>query len=284
MRALRSIHLLRDLNALTQQRGIIGRRTAYLVTAISVGHRYFHDSSSVTEQTPMYKVFASLLNQQDLVVNHDRAGYMRPTRDVPVAAAAGCEVRDRPEWETTANIHLDMNPWDWLGDGSAQAAALSALTYVDNPEHFIVENNQPCRAAGVQLQGVLNLIDNAADDGGFACVPGFWRHFDRHFAGSKRDSAPSLNFKPSDPVFAAAQRVTARAGALIVWDQRMPHGSLPNHSSRPRAAQFIKLFPRSAIECGSARERGRRAAVTAQVARVADFEMTPLARRLLMLD
>ena len=40
-----------------------------------------------------------------------------------------------------------------------------------------------------------------------------------------------------------AQRVTMRAGSMVVWDSIMPHGSAPNDSNRIRFAQFIKMFP-----------------------------------------
>lgn len=30
---------------------------------------------------------------------------------------------------------------------------------------------------------------------------------------------------------------------MVVWDQRSPHGSKGNDSSRMRCAQFIKMFP-----------------------------------------
>jgi len=42
-----------------------------------------------------------------------------------------------------------------------------------------------------------------------------------------------------DAVTPFAQRVSARAGSMIIFDSRLPHGSRPNHSDRIRAAQFI---------------------------------------------
>lgn len=38
----------------------------------------------------------------------------------------------------------------------------------------------------------------------------------------------------SDPMQEQAQRVPMKAGSLLVWDFRIPHGSKPNNSDRPR--------------------------------------------------
>ena len=39
-----------------------------------------------------------------------------------------------------------------------------------------------------------------------------------------------------------------RAGSLVIWDQRTPHGAVSNNSSRPRFAQFMKMFPAQPID------------------------------------
>jgi hypothetical protein len=30
---------------------------------------------------------------------------------------------------------------------------------------------------------------------------------------------------------------------MIVWDQRLVHGTMPNYSDRPRLVQYMRLFP-----------------------------------------
>lgn len=44
----------------------------------------------------IYKIFSLLLKYDELVVNHDRGCFYRPTKD-------------HPEWKTERNLHLDMN-------------------------------------------------------------------------------------------------------------------------------------------------------------------------------
>ena len=38
-----------------------------------------------------------------------------------------------------------------------------------------------------------------------------------------------------------------RAGSLLIWDQRVVHGSSPNHSHKFRVAQFIRAFQESSV-------------------------------------
>ena len=37
-----------------------------------------------------------------------------------------------------------------------------------------------------------------------------------------------------DPLYGQPQRVAMRAGSMVIWDQRMAHGSAPNDSCNPR--------------------------------------------------
>ena len=85
------------------------------------------------------------------------------------------------------------------------------------------------------LLGVLNLHDNRDEDGGFQCVPGFHLNFEEYFKSIKRDDeSQAYNFKPRDIPYKQAVRISMRAGSMVVWDQRMAHGSKPNASSRFR--------------------------------------------------
>ena len=34
-----------------------------------------------------------------------------------------------------------------------------------------------------------------------------------------------------------------RAGSLLIWDSRLPHGNYPNESSQFRMVQYITFFP-----------------------------------------
>ena len=42
-----------------------------------------------------------MLGTEDLIVNHDRYGMFRPAKE-------------HPERATMTNLHLDMNPWNYI--------------------------------------------------------------------------------------------------------------------------------------------------------------------------
>jgi len=180
----------------------------------------------------VFKVFSELLKTKDLMTNIDRCCFFRPTLI-------------NKSWATRDNVHLDMNPFNWMGNGERQREELDSLTYARIAE-FIVENNQPSQHDGLQLQAVLNLLDNKIEDGGFVIIPGFQHEFIEYFKTQKPNyDPPSLNF---DKKFhKLAKRISMRKGSMVIWDQRIPHGSFGNTSNNPRMAQFLKLFPTSTV-------------------------------------
>jgi len=96
----------------------------------------------------------------------------------------------------------------------------------------------------------LNLVDNKEEDGGFQCVAGFLHHFKDYFLSPSINpfyGRPSFSWPPHNILFDKGTRITMRPGSLIVWDQRLPHGSLPNRSENIRAAQFLKMFPSKTV-------------------------------------
>jgi hypothetical protein len=92
------------------------------------------------------------------------------------------------------------------------------------------------------LQGVLALTDTAADQGGFRCIPSLWN--DRYAWPSKPIIAPNGE---EDWLAITNSReivyVEAKAGDLIVWDSRLPHGNSKNLSATPRVAFYILMGP-----------------------------------------
>jgi len=196
----------------------------------------------------VHAAFARLLGEEDLLCNHDRVCLQRPTR-----GEHGSE-----GYSTNSNLHLDMNPWHYMSEASSARQALDGLRYRSTRD-FFAENNAVFAGDGLQLQGVLNLHDNFEEDGGFWCVPGFARAFEEVFGALPmprgQAEAPSLSFDPrrseGGEVFGLlrrlAMRVPMRAGSMVVWDQRTPHGACRNSSARPRLAQFLKLFPRRLV-------------------------------------
>jgi len=195
----------------------------------------------------LYQVCSSLLDQKELLVNHDRYGLFRPTRDVVIDGTK----TNQPNWETDRNLHLDMNPWRFIEHKTPEVSdsILNALTYRGLSD-FIEENNEIGVAVEnkVHIQALINLADNKEEDGGFQIVPGF-----RHHLAEWTTRTPLLKAKfgirrtfiviPTvNPVHKLSIRVTARAGSAIIWDQRTAHGSQPNKSNNPRYAQFLRLF------------------------------------------
>lgn len=74
-----------------------------------------------------------------------------------------------------------------------------------------------------------------------------------------------------------------KKGSMVVWDQRMAHGSLPNRSSHFRAAQFIKLFPKSSVD--PLRARARAIVLRDQIKKVGfEHEVTELGKVIFGLD
>jgi ectoine hydroxylase-related dioxygenase (phytanoyl-CoA dioxygenase family) len=90
------------------------------------------------------------------------------------------------------------------------------------------------------IQGLVYLTDTAADQGAFTCVPTFHRRIDewlaRHPSEAERDgNAPDL--------VPDARPVPGQAGDLVLWDQRLPHGSSPNRASFPRIVLYLTMAP-----------------------------------------
>ncbi|EGG16834.1 hypothetical protein DFA_07812 [Cavenderia fasciculata] len=223
----------------------------------------------------IFNVFATVLGNQDLMTNHDRCCFFRPTETDSTSA----DKIGKKEWSTKDNVHLDMNPFNWMmTDGSVVRAELDRLRY-DKISEFIVENNQPSHLDGTQLQGVINLLDNHLEDGGYCVVPGFLHCFEEYFKTKTPNyTQPSTNFSSKDPVFKYARRIPMRKGSVVVWDQRMPHGSLSNHSSNPRSAQFIKMFPTTTVS--QDRYKSRAIVLSKIINSIDDFPSTPLSNQL----
>ncbi|XP_065197955.1 uncharacterized protein LOC135829475 [Sycon ciliatum] len=60
-----------------------------------------------------------------------------------------------------------------------------------------------------------------------------------------------------DPMYKQPQRVPMRAGSLLIWDQRVAHGSRPNNSTRARYVQFVKMFQSINLRSERAKNRGQ---------------------------
>ena len=161
----------------------------------------------------------------------------------------GCEAaaEDMPSWKTKSRwLHWDLSPFHW--------AAGTMPPYAFTPYTWISENNGTPREprARAKVQGLLNLVDARAEDGGFLCVPGFHAHLTEWVAlpqnrACKESAAAGafdyLEVPPGDPMHGWAQPVPMRAGSLLVWNSELPHCNFHNDSERFRMVQYVKCFP-----------------------------------------
>ena len=227
----------------------------------------------------------------------------RRTGDEP-ADAGGTDdafcLRDKPEWRTRPNVHLDLHPWNFAAPGDVLPTEDLAF---DTLRDFSRETNAVSSATGPHCQGVVALLDNRAEDGGTVLVPGFHAAFARWvdalgdpawYAAAHEDwranrlvwrgaGAGSFKFGSNDGVHRLKARVSMREGSFLIWDQRVAHGSAPNASDRPRMAQFVKGFRRSGA--GAARLARRAARIRVELARAGTAgEVSALGRRVFGLD
>lgn len=193
----------------------------------------------------VYRAFASVIGTTDLRVNHDRWAIYRPT----------CIVGK--QYATPDNIHLDINPWRFIQNDPKIWATVDALDY-SSLRDFVVENNHvTISSRGKQVQGIINLADNYENDGGLVVVAGFHRLFEEWVNTLGQMNDPECRFKIADydVLQKFATRVTCRAGSLVIWDQRLVHGSKSNNSEQFRGVQFIKMFDGSRIPPKRAKAR-----------------------------
>jgi hypothetical protein len=102
--------------------------------------------------------------------------------------------------------------------------------------HWDVSLTQPIPFG---TQGILYLTDTPPEQGAFTCVPGFHRRIEAWLRGLPPEVDPRvLNLHAL-----GSQPIAGRAGDLIIWDQRLPHGSRPNRGQRPRIVQYINMYP-----------------------------------------
>lgn len=201
------------------------------------------------QKRSVVELFEALYEGRGVVARHDRVSVFRP-------AAVN------PRWKSKVSLHLDMDVMQYH-DSAAMERDREALEYRDVAD-LIKENNQPMASEPfLALQSGVVLTDNRLEDGGFHCIPGFQSVFNAFLhtphAELCRRWRP-CQFHEAHPFRAAAQRIPAKEGCMIIWDQRLPHGSAPNESRRFRIAHFQSYAPK---ECYSDRRRQRRAMLVA---------------------
>ena len=131
----------------------------------------------------------------------------------------------------------------------------------DDTSGFISEGHVYAKSEGLHLQGMINIINNTEDDGGFVCVPKF--NFDQWYDYKKKTDYDNMikdtgkySFVESDMKYIyEMKRITAKAGSLIIWNRTMAHTGKPNNSSRPRLGIPISWSPKTSIPNDKRKER-----------------------------
>jgi len=110
-----------------------------------------------------------------------------------------------------------------------------------NPDGFIhwdVDTSLDPLPVGVQ--GVLSLLPQDKETGGFQCVPHLFEHFDDWVETQPADRNP----KHPDLTGLEVVNVDLEPGDLLVFNSLLAHGVRPNHSGdRFRMAQYISMQP-----------------------------------------
>eukprot|EP01046_Picozoa_sp_COSAG06_P015786 COSAG06_NODE_1023_length_11042_cov_2.398337_1_plen_2013_part_00 len=202
-------------------------------------------------------------------VSHDRWCLYPP--------ALGADGESRPNRQTNnPGAHLDICPWEYLRRDDRRYDAetdIDRLEY-DGPTRvrqlcdFRAEiNNVRGDRGGPHNQGVLNLVDNEESDGGTAVVPGFHRCYsewskalgpwEQCRVGQRRRGNAFVFGNPFDPIHGLMRRVTMRAGSLVLWNQTLVHGAVPNASKNIRVAQFVRGFRAGELAPGRSERRAR---------------------------
>ena len=89
------------------------------------------------------------------------------------------------------------------------------------------------------VQGILYLTDTPADQGAFSCIPGFHRTLDPWL----KELPPSEDPRQAILRHPGLKPIAGKAGDLVIWHESLPHGTSPNHGTKPRVVQYITLRP-----------------------------------------
>jgi hypothetical protein len=95
------------------------------------------------------------------------------------------------------------------------------------------------RRRQLSIQGLVYLTDTSPEQGGFCCVPQFYRQLDDWLLRHTGPEAPQHPDVTGFPI----ERIGAPAGSLVVWNRRMPHSSAENVGDAPRWVQYVTMDP-----------------------------------------
>lgn len=203
----------------------------------------------------LHRAYGAVIGTDELIVNHDRLGVMRPTVGIDLGDGEG--PRDRPEWRVKKNwLHIDCNPVsgspDWPPRQGTELGHTAISSMSDTGEAI---DFRKCFIG----QGLLLLTDSGIEDGGFCCVPGShklcieWarQHVTKHSINGERNIAwNTIEVPQDDPLHKHVCKIPLRKGSLLVWNSLLFHDNYPNESNKWRAVQYVRMLPASGTPYG----------------------------------
>jgi hypothetical protein len=93
------------------------------------------------------------------------------------------------------------------------------------------------------LQAVVLLTDTGRNGGGYQCIPEIYQNLDAWLA--RYATARDFDFFNPGLNRWKATQVQGKAGDVILWSTKLPHGTAVNLSKRPRIAAFVSMEPPS---------------------------------------
>lgn len=110
------------------------------------------------------------------------------------------------------------------------------------------------RPLPIGVQGVLSLLEQDREVGGFQCIPELFTHFDEWVKSQPADRDPMH----PDITGLTIVNVDLDPGDLLIFNSLLAHGVRPNHSeNRVRMAQYISMYPANWDDAADREERVR---------------------------
>jgi hypothetical protein len=106
----------------------------------------------------------------------------------------------------------------------------------------------------IGVQGVLSLVKQDGDIGGFQCIPELFYDFDNWVKTQPADRDPMH----PDTTGLKITNIEMEPGDLMIFNTLLAHGVRPNHSDgRVRMAQYISMYPANEDDAVDRAERVR---------------------------
>jgi hypothetical protein len=148
---------------------------------------------------------------------------------------------DNRQWPRVYNAFVDIWDMEQLWVTIDRANLNPPKREKGNPNGFVHwDADTSLDPLPISVQGVLSLVKQDGDIGGFQCIPELFTHFDEWVKTQPADR------DPMHPDISGLQitNIEMEPGDLMIFNALLAHGVRPNHSKdRVRMAQYISMFP-----------------------------------------